>query len=156
MPPELAIVVIDLEDDPTAADGQHCAIVLTPGVVVLGEVVEARDSDQHFANSIRAERFDAAGDDDATAEGFAPQLIVQLADPGGFDRAPVDHGSISHAESRSLRLAASWPPHSTSRISSASPSGSMSRCSSSRSASYSTGCGKPASRHASQNVANGR
>src|SRR5207245_1921038 len=102
-------------------------------------------------------RFDAASNDDATTDRFAAQLVVQLADARRLDRAPLAHGSIPGAATRSsFALAASVAAHSTSRTWSASSAGSMSRCSISRLAPYSMGRGRPASHSALRTVENGR
>src|SRR5579863_3198595 len=83
---EVVIVVVDFEQHPAPRHGQDGAVVLAPGVVVLGELIEARHRQQYGTKVVRSERLDAAGDDDATAGGLAAQLIVQLADAGRFHR----------------------------------------------------------------------
>src|SRR5260370_38931807 len=157
MPLQVAIKIIDFEDDPAPIDSQDGAIVLTPGVVVFGELGEPGHGGAHFAHPVSVERSDASGDHDPAAGRFAAQLIIQFADAGCLYRRFVAHGSISLAGCRSaFALTAAWLSHSTSRASSASSSGSMSSWSITRSAPYLTACGKRASHQSHQNTANGR
>src|SRR5258708_6676492 len=154
---QVPIKVINFEDHPVAVHRQYRAIVLAPRVVVFTEIVEPSHCGQHIARSVRTERFDAAGDQHATANAFAADLVVQFADARALRRRAVHH-SISGSECRSSldRESVFAPSRSIRWTSPASSSGSMSRWSSSRSAAYSIGCGNPASRQTSQNDVNGR
>jgi hypothetical protein len=62
---------------------------------VLAELVELRHPQQHGTKIVSSERLDAAGDDDATTDGLAAQLVIQLTDTGRFDRRSVAHWSSS-------------------------------------------------------------
>src|SRR5690348_5379110 len=48
MQPKSAVEIVELEDDPPRVDGQHRAIVLAPRIVLIGEVVELGDGEEHF------------------------------------------------------------------------------------------------------------
>src|SRR5882724_1193650 len=125
---QLAIVIIHLEDYPVAVDGQYRAIVFSPGIVVFGKFVEPRNRGEHLPHTLGAERFDAAGDQHATANAFAAELVVQFADACALRRRAA-HRSISGSECRSSldRESISAPSHSVRWTSPASASGSMSR-----------------------------
>ena len=83
---ELAVVIVDLEQHPLAVHAKNGAVVLAPGVVVLGEVVERRHRREQLANSRRAERVNAGGDDHAATDSLAAELVVQLANARGLLR----------------------------------------------------------------------